>query len=235
MWMMWMMWMSWNPDMFIYFHIYIYIYIFSFLAFGIFECEVSNCTVSQGRQVRQGGFPDSLDSTVTWPGAGGCTPELQIGHEIDSCPCFEIFEEILQSRIPYSCAPVHTHIIYYTCTPCRVSTVIRFRGRGVKPLYNKPTILLAQHVSVHFLPSTQFAWFPCWPHFSRNLLAIKRASEYLQQDSFEDLGSGMPFTLLSDLSANWLVEGKKNTGKSRISWENLWFPVDFPLRQPIEW
>ena len=27
----------------------------------------------------------------------------------------------------------------------------------------------------------------------------------------------------------------KITGKSHISWENLWFPVDFPLNQPIEW
>ena len=26
----------------------------------------------------------------------------------------------------------------------------------------------------------------------------------------------------------------KITGKSNISWENLWFPVDFPLNQPIE-
>ena len=25
----------------------------------------------------------------------------------------------------------------------------------------------------------------------------------------------------------------KNTGKSHISWENLWFPVDFPSTQPI--
>ena len=27
----------------------------------------------------------------------------------------------------------------------------------------------------------------------------------------------------------------KITGKSHISLENLWFPVDFPLSQPIEW
>ena len=26
----------------------------------------------------------------------------------------------------------------------------------------------------------------------------------------------------------------KITGKSHISWENRWFPVDFPLSQPIE-
>ena len=26
----------------------------------------------------------------------------------------------------------------------------------------------------------------------------------------------------------------KITGKSHISWEHLWFPVDFPLSQPIE-
>ena len=26
----------------------------------------------------------------------------------------------------------------------------------------------------------------------------------------------------------------KNTGKSQISWENLWFPVDFPLSQTTE-
>ena len=26
----------------------------------------------------------------------------------------------------------------------------------------------------------------------------------------------------------------KITGKSQISWENLWFPVDFPLSQPID-
>ena len=37
----------------------------------------------------------------------------------------------------------------------------------------------------------------------------------------------------SKLNLNWLVEGK-NTGKSHMSWENLWFPVDFPLNQPIE-
>ena len=24
------------------------------------------------------------------------------------------------------------------------------------------------------------------------------------------------------------------TGKSHISWENLWFPVDFPINQPID-
>ena len=28
---------------------------------------------------------------------------------------------------------------------------------------------------------------------------------------------------------------EKNTGKSHISWEHLWFPVDFPLSQPIDW
>ena len=28
---------------------------------------------------------------------------------------------------------------------------------------------------------------------------------------------------------------KKIRGKSHISWENLWFPVDFPLSQPIDW
>ena len=27
----------------------------------------------------------------------------------------------------------------------------------------------------------------------------------------------------------------KNTGKFHISWENLWFPVDFPLSQPIDY
>ena len=26
----------------------------------------------------------------------------------------------------------------------------------------------------------------------------------------------------------------KITGKSHTSWENLWFPVDFPLSEPIE-
>ena len=26
----------------------------------------------------------------------------------------------------------------------------------------------------------------------------------------------------------------KITGKFHISWEDLWFPVDFPLSQPIE-
>ena len=26
----------------------------------------------------------------------------------------------------------------------------------------------------------------------------------------------------------------KITGKSHISWENLWFPVDFPINQPID-
>ena len=32
-------------------------------------------------------------------------------------------------------------------------------------------------------------------------------------------------------SIDWLG---KITGKSRISWDNLWFPVDFPLSQPID-
>ena len=27
---------------------------------------------------------------------------------------------------------------------------------------------------------------------------------------------------------------ENNTGKSYISWEHLWFPVDFPLSQPID-
>ena len=27
----------------------------------------------------------------------------------------------------------------------------------------------------------------------------------------------------------------KITGKYHISWENLWFPVDFPINQSIEW
>jgi hypothetical protein len=27
----------------------------------------------------------------------------------------------------------------------------------------------------------------------------------------------------------------KSTGKPHISWENLWFPVNFPLDQSIEW
>ena len=31
----------------------------------------------------------------------------------------------------------------------------------------------------------------------------------------------------------WFKE-KLYTGKSHISWENLWFPVDFPLSQPID-
>ena len=34
-------------------------------------------------------------------------------------------------------------------------------------------------------------------------------------------------------SIDWF-EGKI-TGKSHISWENRWFPVDFPLSQPIDW
>ena len=49
----------------------------------------------------------------------------------------------------------------------------------------------------------------------------------------------------ANLSANWgsKIGSKnqsidwfkgKNTGKSHISWENRWFPVDFPLSQPIE-
>ena len=34
------------------------------------------------------------------------------------------------------------------------------------------------------------------------------------------------------VSIDWL---KGNiTGQSHISWENLWFPVDFPLSQPID-
>ena len=34
------------------------------------------------------------------------------------------------------------------------------------------------------------------------------------------------------MSMDWF-EGKI-TGKSHISWENLWFPVDFPSSQPID-
>ena len=34
------------------------------------------------------------------------------------------------------------------------------------------------------------------------------------------------------LSIDWFK--RKNTGKSYITWENRWFPVDFPLSQPIE-
>ena len=35
------------------------------------------------------------------------------------------------------------------------------------------------------------------------------------------------------MSIDWFKG--KNTGKSHISWENLWFPVDFPLNQPIDY
>ena len=35
------------------------------------------------------------------------------------------------------------------------------------------------------------------------------------------------------ISIDWFKG--KITGKSNISWENLWFPVDFPLGQPIEY
>ena len=35
-----------------------------------------------------------------------------------------------------------------------------------------------------------------------------------------------------DVSIDWFKG--KITGKSHISWENLWFPVDFPLSQLIE-
>ena len=34
------------------------------------------------------------------------------------------------------------------------------------------------------------------------------------------------------ISIDWF-KGKL-TGKSHDSWENLWFPVDFPLSQPID-
>ena len=34
-------------------------------------------------------------------------------------------------------------------------------------------------------------------------------------------------------SMDWFKE--KNTGKPHIYWENLWFPVDFPLNQSIDW
>ena len=33
-------------------------------------------------------------------------------------------------------------------------------------------------------------------------------------------------------SIDWFTG--KNTGKSHISWKNLWFPVNFPLSQPSE-
>ena len=38
--------------------------------------------------------------------------------------------------------------------------------------------------------------------------------------------------LIDDDSTDWF-KGTIN-GKSHISWENLWFPVDVPLSQPIE-
>ena len=33
---------------------------------------------------------------------------------------------------------------------------------------------------------------------------------------------------------DWLVLVGKNTGKSHISWQDLWFRVDVPFSQPIE-
>ena len=35
-----------------------------------------------------------------------------------------------------------------------------------------------------------------------------------------------------DMSIDWFKG--EITGKSHILWENLWFPVDFPLSQPID-
>ena len=40
-----------------------------------------------------------------------------------------------------------------------------------------------------------------------------------------------------ECSCQWIGSKEKlqeNHGKSHISWENLWFPADFPLSQPIE-
>ena len=48
--------------------------------------------------------------------------------------------------------------------------------------------------------------------------------------SILDLGSWFLHSSLS--SIDWFKG--KITGKSHISWENLWFPVDFPLSQPID-
>ena len=40
---------------------------------------------------------------------------------------------------------------------------------------------------------------------------------------------------LEDVRLNSIDWPKGNiTGKSHVSWENLWFPVDFPLSQPID-
>ena len=44
-----------------------------------------------------------------------------------------------------------------------------------------------------------------------------------------------PGRSLTDFYINWLVLLGKITGKSHLSWENRWFPVDFPLNQPIDW
>ena len=39
-------------------------------------------------------------------------------------------------------------------------------------------------------------------------------------------------SIVIDDSIDWFKG--KISGKSHISWENLWFPVDFPSSQPIE-
>ena len=44
--------------------------------------------------------------------------------------------------------------------------------------------------------------------------------------------SHIPAALPKALSIDWFKE--KITGTSYISWENLWFPVDFPRSQPID-
>ena len=43
---------------------------------------------------------------------------------------------------------------------------------------------------------------------------------------------GFEDALVNVYSIDWFKG--KITGKSQFSWENLWFPVDFPLGQPID-
>jgi hypothetical protein len=40
------------------------------------------------------------------------------------------------------------------------------------------------------------------------------------------------YNILTLLSMDWFKG--KSTGKPQIYWENLWFPVDFPLNQSID-
>ena len=73
-------------------------------------------------------------SCCSWPGACGCTPELQIGHEIDSCPYFEetlefrttVFLALHVINIQYT----HRYVYIYICTCTNKS---RERERELPP------------------------------------------------------------------------------------------------------